>query len=789
MPRRCGPVVVVFAIVVTTMPRVVSAQLQQGTIAGTVLTPDGGPADGAAVTLLDELGRPLTSVMAGRSGEYRFTNVAPGTYALRADAPPLRAIVEGLRVSGALPVSVDLHLSATLAEQITVRGEEPAATKTEVTLGGETVRRAPARLRSRGLQDAIATTPGWAGEDNGLLHVRGVDDGFLFVIDGVPVYERMDGLFGVAPDPAMIDSVNVMTGYIPPEFGFKSGGVVEVRSASGMSDHWLGSVDLAVANEATRDFSALGGGPTGRTTALTFGLTGQRSSRFLDPVHPNNLHNDGGMLSGGGQFGWNVGAASTLTAVAGFGRSNFDVPHGQEQDEAGQDQRQDVHQQWQTVSWQHAWSSAAISQIAGYHRLGSSTLHGSLHDTPLFTDADRDLRRVGVLASITRDLGSHVLKMGGEAARLRLRERLTFAITDEDEAAEAGLSAAVIAHDTGHPFVFQDRAAPTLFSLYAQDSVRAANHLTVDLGVRADWSRMLASASQVSPRLGVAYRWPSTGTTARASLGRFFQPPQAENLLVASSGQARQLSPFATDNRGGGADLRPERQTAVEAAVEQIFARGVRVDVSYWHRRVRNAADPNVFFGTTMIFPNTIDAGRAAGIDVRLEVPRRGRWSGYVSYTNAHVVWFGPINGGLFLEQDVIDIGPGTRFTPDHDQRHVGSLGIAYDDERRGLWVSVTGQYASGTPLEIEADELGELAGRPGAELVDLERGRVKPRSVFDVLIGQRLYRGPRLDLSARVSLLNVTSHAYAYNFGNPFSGTHFGAGRTMAFSVRASIR
>lgn len=300
---------------------------------------------------------------------------------------------------------------------------------------------------------------------------------------------------------------------------------------------------------------------------------------------------------------------------------------------------------------------------------------------------------------------------------------------------------------------------------------------------------MLASASQVSPRLGVSYQWPATRTTARASVGRFFQPPQPENLLVASSDQARALSPFAAAAGGGGSDLHPERQTAIEAAVEQIVARGVRVDVAYWHRRVRNAADPNVFFGTTMIFPNTTDAGRATGFDVRLEVPRRGRWSGYLSYTNSQVVWFGPINGGLFLEEDVIAIGPGTRFTPDHDQRHVGSVGIAYDDERSGLWVSVTGQYASGTPLEIEADDLEDLAGRPGADLVDFDRGRVKPRSVFDVLIGRRLYRGPRFEVSARVSVLNVFNHAYAYNFGNPFSGTHFGAGRTVALSVRAGFR
>ena len=31
----------------------------------------------------------------------------------------------------------------------------------------------------------------------------------------------------------------------------------------------------------------------------------------------------------------------------------------------------------------------------------------------------------------------------------------------------------------------------------------------------------------------------------------------------------------------------------------------------------------------------------------------------------------------------------------------------------------------------------------------------------------------------------NVTDAAYAFNFGNPFSGTHFGPPRTFALKVR----
>ena len=455
-----------------------SAQLQQGTIQGTVVGPDGRLIDGAVVTLLDGLGGPLTSVTS-QGGQFRLTNVVPGTYSLRADAPPLRAMLQTLTVGGALPIQVELRMSAVLAEQVVVQSEQPGpdSTTTRITLAGDAVRRAPARLRSRGLQDAIATTPGWATEDNGLLHVRGVDDGVLYVIDGVPVYERIDGLFGVAPDPAMIDSVNVVTGYVPPEFGFKSGAVVEVRSAARTGDAWLATLDLGLGSDDGRDVSTVAGGPLGETSALTFGIAGQSSSRFLDPVHPDNFHNEGGTLNGGGQFAWTPSSSSMLTAVTGFGRSTFDVPHGEEQEEARQNQEQRVSNHWQTLSLQQSWSTNTISQVAGYHRFGSSALLGSNLDTPLFSDADRQLRRVGVLASLTHYRGTHLLKVGAEASRLNLREDFTFAVTDREAAAEAGLSESAIEHSRESPFVFNGTANPTLYSFYVQDSIRPVAHV------------------------------------------------------------------------------------------------------------------------------------------------------------------------------------------------------------------------------------------------------------------------------------------------------------------------
>ena len=762
------------------------AQLQLSVVSGRVLGPDGAPMRNAQVALLDPLGQAIATVASDGEGRFRMRSVPPGVYHLRAEAAALRSPSSWLTVRDGRPVEMELRLSPQLSESVAVTGETSGAGGSSGTmLAGEAVRRVATPLRGGALRAAVAATPGWTSEDNGLMHYRGVDDGLLFVLDGIPVYERLDPQFGVGLDPLTLGSVRVLSGYVPPEFGLRSGGVIEVRSQAGSIDSWSGSVETGAGRYRSQALSGIVQGPRGRDASLTLSLGGERSRRFLDPVSLENLHNQGSTGGGQAELIWAPGH-NVVTLRGGHARSSFDVPHDEEQEEAGQDQRQKLEQSFGTLNWQRSWSSAAVSQLALFGRFTRGRLLGSASDTPLFSEADREQDRLGLLAALTYERGRHRLKGGFEASRLRLDESFRFFVTDPEEGEEAGLSEEVLEHDADDPFDFAGSVRRPIYSFYFQDSWRPLDRLTVDLGVRYDRSRLLLRESQWSPRLGVSYR---VGRAAlRASLNRFFQPPQTEYLLLGSSPDAQELSPFAAELGAGGADIRAERQTAVEAGCEFWLGSALRADVAVWQRRIRNQGDPNVFFGTTIIFPNSVARGRAKGLDVRLELPRRAGLSAFLTYTLAKVDQFGPINGGLFLEDEIVEIGPGTKFTPDHDQRHALSAQVSYEDGRRGLWVALGGRYRSGTPLEVSEEELADLMERPGADLVDFEQQRVKSYAVLDVQAGQRLMRRERFDLSARASLLNLTGARYAFNFGNPFSGTHFGAPRSARLDLRLAL-
>ena len=148
----------------------------------------------------------------------------------------------------------------------------------------------------------------------------------------------------------------------------------------------------------------------------------------------------------------------------------------------------------------------------------------------------------------------------------------------------------------------------------------------------------------------------------------------------------------------------------------------------------------------------------------------------------------GPINGGLFLEDDIIEIGPGTEFTPDHDIPHTLTGALRYDSPASRLAATVSWRYQSGPPLEVSDEGLDEVAERPGFDLVDVEEERVKPAFVLDALGALRLFRARGIEILGSIAGRNLTNERFAFNFGNPFKRTHFGPPRTFSFGLHARL-
>jgi hypothetical protein len=776
-----------------TFPTTARVQIQIGTVSGTVTDPAGARLSGARVTLLNALKSVSETRMTDERGEFTFNNVTFDGYSLQAAAPGFQGESQLISVRSNIPIIIEFKLNVaarTETLQVDAVGSlvEVESTSTEVDLSEGFIRRTPGASGSRQLQSLIATTPGWTTQNNGLLHVRGVDDGVLYVVDGIPTVDRIDAVSAGSFDTDMIRSLNVLTGNFPAEFGGRSGAVVTIQPRSGIDQPLIATLRAGAGGFQAGEVAATAGGSIARSFGFFVAQSAGRSNRYLDPVDLGNYNNRGGALKINARADWHPSTKDILLFNLSMNGSDFRVPNRLEQELAGQRQRQELRDNSQSISWQRIWSPVMVTNLAYFRRDYTGRLLGSSFDTPIFAEQDRRHVRQGFIASLTRVHRGHTLKIGSESSRATPREFFTFAITDPDEAEEQEVSEAALEFDQSNPFVFRDRRTGHQLSFYVQDLFSPMKGLTINAGLRYDRSNLPATEQQFSPRIGAVYYIARTKTALRASFNRLYMAPQVENLLLADSEQARNLSPFVSET-GGGATIEPETVSAYEAGVVQDVRGLFKLDVAYWHRTFRNFDDPNIFFGTTIVFPNSVARGFARGIDLRLDLPRRRGWSAYVSYTNARILQTGPINGGLFLTDEFVEIGPGTRFIPDHDQRNVGSFNLSYYHQPSGWWATLAGRHESGVPLEVEEERLEELMSEPGAELVNFARRRVKPRTTFDISTGVDLLRDERVSLELQFDLQNLADRRFAYNFGSPFEGTHFGYPRLWSGRLTLTLR
>ncbi len=769
------------------LPGICLGQIQTGTLLGNVADQNGAAVPAANIQLVNRLTGYRAQIATESDGSFAFHNVPFADYELSVSSVGFGDHKNSVAVRSTVPIRISVGLAVgSAAAEVTVEslaGKDK--TQTETQISAERLQNFPVARRTRGLPDAIATTSGVTTQNGGLMHFRGVDDGILYVVDGVPITDRVDLMTASGSDIGEVRSVQVITGNFPAEFGGRSGAVAIVQSNSGIDEKLSGEITGSVGNLKSNDIAGQFAAAPGKKFGIFAGGALAGSDHYLDAVDERNFNNHGLRRNLAFRLDWQPREKDAIFFNFGTNAARIDVPNDEIQQIALQRQRQHFDDDNEAFSWQNVFNSEVVSNLILFRRRAESNLFPSEYDTPITAKQDRRQTRSGALGSVSVFKRGHAIKAGFEATNIRLREYFSFAVTDDELAEDRGVSDEAREFTAQYPFVFAGKRTGQYLAAYVQDQFTAFKALSLSLGVRFENSNLPSSDSQVSPRLGLAYYVPRTGTTLRASFNRLFQPPQIENLLLSDSDQARALSPFAEDGEGG-ARVRAERVSAYEVGATQNIAGIARLDVAYWYRNFRNYDDPNTFFNTTIVFPNSVASGFARGTDIRLDILERRGLSGYASWTNSGILQTGPINGGLFLTEEFVEIGPGTKFIPDHDQRNVVSFAVSYNS-KGGRWFSTFGgRHESGVPLEADDDRILQLMNTPGADLVNFDRSRVRPWTIFNLQAGLHLIRKERHAVRLEANVENIFNHRFAYNFGSPFEGTHFGHPRM--FGARLTL-
>jgi hypothetical protein len=217
----------------------------------------------------------------------------------------------------------------------------------------------------------------------------------------------------------------------------------------------------------------------------------------------------------------------------------------------------------------------------------------------------------------------------------------------------------------------------------------------------------------------------------------------------------------------------------------------VRLEASYFERRIHDFSDDDLLLNTGISFPIAFAAAEIHGVEAKLEVPRWGPVSGFLSYSNMAGTGRLPITGGLFLEPNAAELLHSTgSFAVTQDQRNTARARLRYQLAPR-LWAALGASYGSGLPIELDdAVDVNALVAQYGERVVsrvNFDRGRVRPSFSMDASVGADVWKHENRSVRLQADALNLTNRLNVINFASLFSGTALAAPRMLTVRIVAA--
>lgn len=775
----------------------VFAQARIGAVQGTVKDPSGALVRDAKVTITQPLTGYSQTVQTDQQGSFKLVNIPFNTYKVQAEAPGFQPTEQSIDLESTIPANIEFSLSlagATAAVTVTTDSSailEQDRTSSDTDLNQTLLERPVGAAPSRAIESIVSSAPGFVTDDNGRMHPRGSESQVQYVVDGVPITDNMSAIFSTSLDARTLRTVEVLTGGIPAEFGDKLAGVINVNTRSGLEGPTQGGLSLSGGSFSTGEIAADFATHTKKFGFLT-NLSTTTSQRFLDSPTLDNFHNFGRTGKGFFRLDYQFDQNNSLKGTFTFGGSNLQVPNRLEQEIAGQDLRQRLRDNSQSITYQHIFSPNSVGQFSIFNRNSHAQLSSNPTATPVVAFQDRTLKNYGGLGSLSLTRGTHNIKFGGQVTITPLNENFSFypTVHFDDIVDDAGnvFPNPINNFNAAHPFLFTGQKTGRTLSAFVQDRFPLFKSFTLNAGIRYDNYKLLLGEQALSPRIGVAYYIPRTKTTLHASYDRLFQPPPAENLLLASSREAAAISPIAVIQGVTTVQpILPDKENSFEVGAQQLLSKYFRLSATLYQKRIKNFSDKDQFFETGVIFPIAISSGRVTGEELRIESTDIRGFHGSFSFANARAYGVTPINGGLFLGEDTQSLEvAGLKFANDHDQRNEAQFQLSYNHNPSGIYATFSGRYDSGVPTDVEpgttlAQFVAEGFDPRLYNEIDFRRGRVRPRTILDFSVGADLLKKERVSMNLQFDVQNLTNQLFLYNFESVFSGTHVGYPRLIS--------
>ncbi len=729
-----------------------------GTIEGVVRDPSGGVVPNATVEISYAVSGYKRQVTTGSDGAFRFTNVPFNTYHMIVTVAGFANYTADVDVRSAVPTSAPVSLKVSGGvTTVNVEANGGDLVENEPGMHSDIDRklfeRTPLESTSSPFTSLVTlTTPGVAADSNGLMHGLGDHAENSVSLDGQPETDQFSKVFSNQVPADSIQSMEVISGAPPADFGDKTSIVVKVTTRSGLGVNTpAGSVfaNYGSFGSVNAGFDlAYGGDKWGNFIAVN----GLNTSRFLDPPEFSALHDKGNQENIFDRVDYQLNKADTIHLNLGFTRSWFQNPNTYDQQfhDCGPigytcnaantsivnavtgaplgttDQRAQIKTYNIAPSWTHLLGSNALTTLGFFVRHdqynyypSSDPLNDLAPDLQVETASqDRQLTNAGVRGDVSYVKGINNIKFGFVYQQTFLTESDKFGIVDPTflpSLLTENPDGTVIPNDpcfvngvaTGPPcttllpfdltnggslFSFHGHTDVKELALYLMDDITWKNW-SFRLGLRGDKYDGISHDGQVEPRLGVAYNIKPSSTVLRVSYARLMETPFNENLVIASTGCSNPVvvaivSPPGVPCTSG--PLTPGYRNEFHAGFEQAISKYLVVSGEYIWKYTHNGFDFGVVGATPITFPIEWHNSKIPGWLLSASVPNFHGFTARVVMSSVAARFYNPQVAG-------IDFFPSFNvFRIDHDEHYNQTTHIQYQPWKRGPWVGFNWRYDSG---------------------------------------------------------------------------------------------
>src|SRR5437870_3360096 len=760
--------------------------LSSGTITGVVVDPNKAVVPNATVTIENSVTGYKRSLNTGTDGAFRFENVPFNNYVYSVSASGFSAVRGSINIRTSVPITLSIPLAvSTATETVTVTTNAAEVLENVSTAHTDVdqslITRLPIRSPGSGLSDVVTlAAPGVVADSNGFFHPQGDHAQTSYSIDNQSISDQQSKMFSTQLPPDAVQSLEVITGATPAEYGDKTSLVVNVITKSGLNQKKpTGSFNTTYGTFGTISQDAsLGYGNARLGNFITFNF--ERSGRFLDAPEFTVLHDRGTSGNIFDRIDYSPNSKDTFHLNLFLARNSFQTPNQFDQQAIGQDQGQLVHSLNIAPGYVHIFSATTVLTINPYYRLDNFKYFASPNpfaDQTITFSESRRLNNVGIKTDLSYAKGKNNAKFGVQLSHTFLTEGFQFGITDPgfNDPADPTFLPVLLRFDLtrgGKPFAFPGHSDIHQEALYAQDNL-TLGPATLSMGVRFDNYNGITKGRLLQPRLGISYLVKRTGTVLRASFTRNFETPYNENLILSSATGAGGLANGILGDTSN-LPLLPGKRTQYNVGFQQAVGKRIIVDGDYFNKRTNNAYDFNVLFNTSVTFPISWQMSKLDGISLRVNLTNYKGLTAFMVAGHTRARFFQPESGGLFFNSDL----PSGVFRIDHDQNLEQTTQVQYQFQhwKKLLpYVNFTWRYDSGlvagsvpdfaTALDFTADQQAQIGLFCGSKFAtptspilacaDSNRGalrlrippdgkenddtnppRIVPRNLFDFSVG-----------------------------------------------------